>query len=95
MAGREVGQPVVPADRLHVVDVAGAAKVAGGRQVDLERGVAQVAATEKNINRLSNWLLRINLRGNLGSRTYRSFISPITKRWTKRALIIVFFITMG
>ena len=35
MAGREVGQPVVPADRLHVVDVAGAAKVAGGRQVDL------------------------------------------------------------
>ena len=78
MARREVGEAVGAADGLDVVHVALAAEVAGGRQVDLERGVAQVAATEKNINRLSNWLLRINLRGNLGSRTYRSFINSIT-----------------
>ncbi len=46
VAGREVGQPVGAADGLDVVHVALAAEVAGGRQVDLERVVALVAAKE-------------------------------------------------
>ena len=43
MAGREVGEAVGAADGLDVVHVALAAKVAGGRQVDLEglRAVAE------------------------------------------------------
>ena len=36
VAGGEVGQPVVPAHRLHVVHVAGAPEVARGRQVHLQ-----------------------------------------------------------
>ena len=48
MAWREVGEAVGAADGLNVVHVALAAEVAGGRQVDLERGVAQVAATEQH-----------------------------------------------
>ena len=36
MAGGEVGEPVGPAHRLHVVHVAAAAKVATVREVDLK-----------------------------------------------------------
>jgi hypothetical protein len=46
VAGGEVGQPVGAADGLDVVHVALAPEVAGGRQVDLERVVALVAAKE-------------------------------------------------
>ena len=40
MAGREVGESVGPAHRLHIVHVAAAAKVATVRQVDLKLATA-------------------------------------------------------
>ncbi len=47
MAGREVGQPVVPAHRLHVVYVARAPKVARRRQVHLQKYILFKITKEK------------------------------------------------
>ena len=49
VTGREVSEAVGAADRLNVVHIARAAKVAAGRQVDLERFVSVLAGKMKKI----------------------------------------------